>query len=73
MEIYRDGWTGALQLSIGDDHGGYRLIGPKFNGSSAVLASRVLDDRDIAELRRYCDQAEANRTAANSGEGRTDG
>lgn len=71
LEIHRDGWTGGLQLSIGNDYSGYRLIGPKFNGSSEVIASRVLDDRDIAELRRYCDEAE--RAAANPGEGRSDG
>lgn len=59
LSIYEDGWTSGLQLSVEDDDGGYRIIGPKFNGSSKRRASRVLDDRDIAMIRRYLDQAEA--------------
>ena len=49
-----------LQLSINqtDENGtgdGYRLAGPKFNGSGEVLLTRHLDDRDAAEIRRYLD------------------
>lgn len=30
---------GAVQLEIGDDHGGYRIGGPKFAGNSKLVAS----------------------------------
>ncbi len=39
IDISRDGWTGGTQVSIGDENSGYRLAGPKFNGSSTTLAS----------------------------------
>lgn len=60
MEVSRDGWTGGLQLSISqkDENGaghGYRIAGPKFNGSGELLLSRKLDERDAAEIRRYLD------------------
>lgn len=57
LELSKDGWTGGLQLSINDtDAGhGYRLMGPKFNGSSKLIASRELDERDVAEIRAYLD------------------
>ena len=50
---------GGIQISIGDDHGGYRIAGPKFDGSSKLLSKRTLDKRDIAEIRKYLDKAEA--------------
>lgn len=60
LDVTRDGWTGRLQLSISltDENGaghGYRLAGPKFNGSGRVALSRTLDERDAAEIRRYLD------------------
>ncbi|HEY3652342.1 MAG TPA: hypothetical protein VGL33_30540 [Streptosporangiaceae bacterium] len=60
IDVSRDGLTNSLQLSINqldeDDAGhGYRLAGPKFNGSGKVLLSRTLDERDAAEIRRYLD------------------
>jgi hypothetical protein len=60
IDVSRDGLTNGLQLSINqideDDAGhGYRLAGPKFNGSGKVLLSRTLDERDAAEIRRYLD------------------
>ena len=63
LEILKDGWTGQLQLSIQayDEEGdgdGYRLIGPKFNGSSTLLRSVDLSARDIQEIRSYLDRAE---------------
>lgn len=64
IELSRDGVTGALQLSInqyGDDgvagHG-YRIFGPKFNGTGELLKCHVVDERDIAELREYLNAAE---------------
>jgi hypothetical protein len=61
LEVTRDGWTGKLQLSINktDENGagdGYRIAGPKFNGSGRVLLSRTLDVRDRDEIRSYLDQ-----------------
>ena len=60
IDVCRDGLTNGLQLSINhtDEDGaghGYRLAGPKFNGSGRVLLSRTLDERDAAEIRRYLD------------------
>ena len=60
MEVTRDGWTGRLQMSISqlDENGagdGYRIAGPKFNGSSESLLRRELDERDAAEIRAYLD------------------
>lgn len=58
IEVGKDGWTGALQLSISklDENGvghGRRLAGPKFNGSTKPLLSRELDERDADEIRAY--------------------
>lgn len=60
LEVSRDGWTDRLQLSISqlDDEGrghGYRLAGPKFNGSGEALLKRELDQRDADEIRAYLD------------------
>lgn len=60
LEVSRDGWTGRLQLSINqlDSDGcghGYRLAGPKFNGSGEKLLTRTLDERDAEEIRTYLD------------------
>ncbi len=51
---------GAYQLDLGDEAGGYRLVGPKFMGSSMRLAYSVpLSQTTINEVRRYLDKAEA--------------
>lgn len=62
IKLDRDGWTKGLQLSIDleDDDGGgvgYRLAGPKFNGSSQRVFWHRLSERDAAELRQYLDAA----------------
>lgn len=48
-----------LQLSIDDEDGGYRLHGPKFNGSSRPLIQHRLTARDCDELEQYIAQARA--------------
>src|SRR5262245_27779068 len=58
LEVGRDGWTGGLQLSINkrDESGagtGYRIKGPKFNGSGETLLTAKLDARDAREIRDY--------------------
>jgi hypothetical protein len=60
LEVCKDGWTGGLQLSINkvDEEGrggGYRLAGPKFNGSSKLLLQTALDQRDADEIRAHLD------------------
>ncbi|MFJ4847597.1 hypothetical protein [Streptomyces sp. NPDC088733] len=60
IDISRDGWTNGLQLSINerDEDGrghGYRLAGPKFNGSGEPVLSAELDERDAREIRAYLD------------------
>ena len=51
---------GSYQLDLGDEKGGYRLVGPKFMGTSTRLAfSSPLHQNTIDEIRRYLDKAEA--------------
>jgi hypothetical protein len=62
IEVSRDGWTNGLQLSINqtDENGaghGYRLAGPKFNGSGETLLTATLDERDAEEIRHYLNAA----------------
>lgn len=60
MEVSKDGWTKGLQLNIsqiredGTGHG-YRIAGPKFNGSQSVLLAAELTERDAGEIRAYLD------------------
>ncbi|MEW1895966.1 hypothetical protein [Streptomyces albidoflavus] len=56
LEVDRDGWTSNLQVNLAqvddnDSGWGYRLAGPKYNGSSRNLLSRTLDERDAQEIR----------------------
>ncbi|PVC80527.1 hypothetical protein DBP19_35920 [Streptomyces sp. CS090A] len=62
IDVDRDGWTKNLQLNIAtlDENGsgmGYRLAGPKYNGSSKNLLRVELDERDAAEIRAALDAA----------------
>ena len=56
LEVSKDNWTNGLQLSVNDENGGYRIKGPKFNGSQKTLLKADLSVRDATELRRYCDR-----------------
>lgn len=56
LDIDLDGWTQSLQANLvqADADGlgwGYRLAGPKYNGSSRNLLSRTLNERDAREIR----------------------
>jgi len=69
LEVSRDGWTNGVQLSINklDEKGvgwGYRIAGPKFNGSGETLLKRELDQRDVDEIRRYLDAVFPQRITA---------
>ncbi|MFJ7067538.1 hypothetical protein [Streptomyces sp. NPDC101115] len=60
IDVDRDGWTERLQLNVArlDENGqgwGYRLAGPKYNGSSTNLLRATLDERDAAEIRAHLD------------------
>lgn len=60
IKVDRDGWSKGLQLSIdlSNDKGGgvgYRLAGPKFNGSSSPVFTHFLTERDASEIRSYLD------------------
>lgn len=59
IEISRDAWTNGVQISVNDNDGGYRLSGPKFNGSQSIIAKAVLGKYERAELRKYLDRADA--------------
>lgn len=73
ISVDRDGLTGALQLSIdlerpdGTGHG-YRLAGPKFNGSSKKVFRHQLGGRDVQEIRSYL-RALTGNTADTQGAG----
>lgn len=61
IDVSKDGVTGRLQVSINevDEKGGghgYRLAGPKFNGTSTQLIEAELDQRDADEIRGYLDK-----------------
>lgn len=56
LDVDRDGWTQNLQLNIvtlneNNSGMGFRLAGPKYNGSSTNLLRAELDERDAAEIR----------------------
>ncbi|WP_327259962.1 hypothetical protein [Streptomyces sp. NBC_01240] len=60
IDLDRDGWTKNLQLNIAklDENNrgmGFRLAGPKYNGSSTNLLRTELDERDAAEIRAMLD------------------
>lgn len=61
LDVDRDGLTGRLQLSInqwdadGGGHG-YRIAGPKYNGTGRSLVRHRLDARDATEIRAYLDK-----------------
>lgn len=59
IDVSRDGWTDGVQLSIGDDNGGYRLAGPKFNGSSETLGSVKVDTAMAARALAALDNVQA--------------
>ena len=51
---------GSLQLAINNPSGsGYRISGPKYDGTGKTLHVHPLTSRDISELRSYLDAAEA--------------
>jgi len=50
IRVDKDGWTGNLQVNICvPESGGYRLAGPKYNGSSENLLKRPFESKG----RRY--------------------
>lgn len=62
LSVDRRAFDGALQVSINwrDDKGGghgYRIAGPKYDGSGTNLLRHQLTDRDKEEIRRYLDNA----------------
>jgi hypothetical protein len=66
INVCKDGSTGLMQLSIDNKNGGYRLCGPKFNGSSKLVLSCNIDSMSkITEIRRYLDEAEAQLKQSN--------
>jgi hypothetical protein len=53
LSVSKDGATGRLQLSIGNEVYGYRIAGPKFNGSSKEILGHKLSERDALEIAGY--------------------
>lgn len=58
INVERDGLTGKLQLSINDvdesgSGSGYRIAGPKFNGTSTTLLSAPISRHDAKQIIAY--------------------
>lgn len=69
IEVSRDGWTKGYQVAIWENVGpladtGYRLGGPKFNGSSKLLLKSDLNQRDADQIRRILDRHFPAQTAS---------
>lgn len=47
---------GLIQLAINDEKGGYRICGPKYDGTGRTIRRHELTARDVAELRDYLDR-----------------
>lgn len=60
LNVYRDGLTGGIQLAIDDEERGtgYRLAGPKFNGSGERLLTCRIGQQEIVRLREYLDRVQ---------------
>lgn len=48
---------GAIQLAINDHDIGYRICGPKYDGSGHTIKTHELTVRDIEEIQDYLDIA----------------
>ncbi|MFJ1995281.1 hypothetical protein [Streptomyces asiaticus] len=75
LAVDRDGWTNGLQLQIAslDENGhgsGYRLAGPKYNGSGKRLLEEELSARDVTEIRKFLDKAYPKSDAASGNQTR---
>ena len=44
---------GAVQVSISDENGGYRIAGAKYDGTGKTLLKRELTASDANEIKRY--------------------
>lgn len=61
LNIDKDRLTGGVQVSInvtrpnGAGHG-YRILGPKYSGSSEPIAQTTLTARDAEMIRKYLDK-----------------
>ena len=61
ISVDKDGWTKGFQLSIGVENEkggghGYRIAGPKFNGTSSTVLKHHLTERDAREIRAFLDK-----------------
>ncbi len=70
ISVDRDKLTGGIQISIGDDSGGYRIAGPKYCGSGESLKRHVLTKRDADEIRHYLDRIDDEAKMGSAGNAR---
>lgn len=56
---------GYLQLSIGNDDGGYRIAGPKYDGTSVTLLKHEISKRDIDTIRAFTRKRRTTRKVKN--------
>lgn len=71
LSVEKDGWTGGIQISISDvdingSGGGYRIAGPKYNGSSTTLKEVKLDYDTAQQIRKYLDKVRPPETLPNA-------
>ena len=50
FSLDQDGWGGGFQLSINNETSGYRIGGPKYNGSSTLIKKFTISPRDAKEM-----------------------
>lgn len=59
LAIYRDGYTGGLQMLVENQNGsGTRIAGPKFNGTSIFIAEREITKEQAKEWESFLISAE---------------
>lgn len=51
IHVDQDGWTRRIQIGLMSSEGfGFRLAGPKYNGSSTNLLSHTLTEKDVEAI-----------------------
>lgn len=56
ITVDQRGSDGAFQMSIWASDVGYRIAGPKYDGTNRPILRRKLTKRDADEIRSYLDQ-----------------
>jgi hypothetical protein len=55
LRLTVDKTHGQYQLSIKDGNGGFRIAGPKFDGTNREVFSAAIDEHTAGTIRQYLD------------------